>query len=109
MEDDEDVTVDEQRRRRVSSKQPARQSSPEDETSMASSKRQKREATIAAITEEILITVSEERPVLEQVHYFHASIRTTRSKEPIQASRMVEINRWKERGVVERRRVGQRP
>ena len=70
IEEDEDVTVDEQRRRTVTSKQPARQSSPEDETSMASSKRQKREATIAAIKEEILSTVPEERPDLEQVSQF---------------------------------------
>ena len=102
IEEYEDVTVDEQRRRRVTSKQPARQSSPEDETSMASSKRQEREATIAAIKEEILNTVFEERPDLEQVNNFHTSIRTTRSKESIQASRMVEINKWKERGVIER-------
>ena len=101
MEEDEDVTIDE-RRRRVTSNQPARQSSPEDETSMASSTRQRREATIAAIKEEILNTVSEERPDLEQVNYVHASIRTTRSKESIQASRMLEINNWKERGVIER-------
>ena len=97
-----EVAVGEQRRRRLTSKQPAPQTSPEDETSMASSKRLKREATIATVKEEILNTVAEERPDLEQVHNFHASIRTTRSTESIQASRMVEINKWQERGVIER-------
>ena len=84
-----DDEVDEQRRRRVTGKQQlTRQPSHEDEASMASSKRQKREATIAAIKEETLNTVPEERPDLEQVHNFQASIRTTRSTESIRASRM---------------------
>ena len=61
---------------------------------MASSKRQKREATIAAIKGEILSTVPEDRPDLEQMRNFHASIRTARRTESIRASRMVEINKW---------------
>ena len=69
---------------------------------MAVSKRQKREATIAAIKEEILKTVPKERPDLEQAHKSYASIRTARSAESIQASRMVEINKWRERGVEKR-------
>ena len=43
-----------------------------------------------------------ERPELEQAHNFFASIRTLRSPESIHASRMVETNKWRERGVVER-------
>ena len=39
---------------------------------------------------------------MEQAHKFHASIKTTRSPEPIQTSRMVEINKWRGTGVVER-------
>ena len=95
MEDDEmEVAVGEQRRRRrLTCTQPVQQASPEGETSRASSKRLKREATIAAVKEEILNAVREERPDLEQVHNFHASIRTTRSTDSIQASRMVEINK----------------
>ena len=99
----EDDGVDEQRRRRVTGKrQLTRQSSLEDEASMASSKRLRREATIAAIKEEILNTVPEERPDLEQLHNFHASIRKARSTQSIQASRLVEFNKWKERGVIGR-------
>ena len=40
---------------------------------------------------------------LEQAHKCYASIRTLRSPESIHASRMVEIDKWRERGVVERR------
>ena len=69
---------------------------------MPVSKRQKREATIAAIKEEILKTVPEKRLDLEQAHKFHVNIRTARTAESIQASRMVEINEWRERGIVER-------
>ena len=84
MEDDEmDVAVGEQRRRRVTSKQDAQHVSPEGETS----KRQKREATIAAIKEEILHTVPDVRPDLEQVHNFHACIRTTRSHREMESGR----------------------
>ena len=54
----------------MTSKQSARQPSSQDETSMTSSKRQKRETTIATIEEEILSTVPEERPDLEQVSQF---------------------------------------
>ena len=61
----------------------------------------KRETTIAVIKQEILKTV-EERPDLEQTHNFYSSIRTLRSPESIHASRMVEINKWRERGVIER-------
>ena len=60
----------------------------------------KREATIAVIKQKILKTV-EERPDLEQAHNF-TSIRTLRSLESIHASRLVEINKWRERGVIER-------
>ena len=38
-----------------------------------------------------------ERPELEQAHKFYANIRTMRSPESIHASRMVEINKWRER------------
>ena len=58
-------------------------------------------ATIAAIEQEILKAASE-RPDLEEAHKFYASFRTLRSPESIHASRMVEINKWKERGVVEK-------
>ena len=61
----------------------------------------KREATIAVIKQEILKTV-EERPDLEQARKFYSSIRALRSPESIHASRMVEINKWRERGVIER-------
>ena len=94
----EGISTGEQARRRLRSKQPARRSSTDDETV---SKRLKREATIAAIKREILKTAAE-RPDLEQAHKFYASIRTLRSPESIHASRMVEINKWRERGVVER-------
>ena len=99
---DEVKMDDEAVRWRMTGKQHARQSSPDRDTSTASSKRQKRGATIAAIKEEVLKTVPEERPDLEQVHNFHAIIRTARSEESIHASRLVGINKWKERGVVER-------
>ena len=65
------------------------------------SKRLKREATIAAIKQEILKTVAK-RSDLEQARKFNASIRTFKSPESIHASRMVEINKWREKGVVER-------
>ena len=64
-----------------------------------SAKRLKREATLAAIKQEIL-KIATERPDLQQAHKFYASIRTLRSPESIHASRMVEINKWRERGVV---------
>ena len=94
---DDDV-MDEQKRLRMTGKQPERRSLPDDETSMAISKRQKLEATIAAIKEEILKTVPEKRPDLEQAHKFYANIITARSAESIQASRMVEIKKWRGRG-----------
>ena len=50
---------------------------------------------------EILKTATE-RPDLEQAHKFYASIRTLRSPESIHASRMVEVSKWRDRGVVER-------
>ena len=74
------------------SKQPDRRSLKDDETV---SKRLKREATIAAIKQELLKTATG-RPDLEQAHQFHASIRTLRSPDSIHASRMVEINKWRE-------------
>ena len=98
MDQEEGLTADEQARRRLRSKQPARRSLTDDE---AVSKRLKQEATIAAIKQEILKTVAE-RPNLEQAHRFYANIRTMRSPESIHASRMVEINKWRERGVVEK-------
>ena len=101
MDQGEGISAEEQARRRLRSKQPARRSLTGDETV---SKRLKREATIAAIKQEILKTVAE-RPDLEHAHEFYSSIRTLRSPESIhgiQASRMVEINKWRERGVVER-------
>ena len=61
----------------------------------------KRETTIAVIKKKILKTVAE-RPDLEQAHKFYSSIRTLRSPESIHASRMVEINKSREREVVER-------
>ena len=96
MDEEEGISVEEQARRRLRSKQPDRR--PDDETV---SKRLKRETTIATIKQEILKTV-EERPELEQAHKFYSSIRTLRSPESIHASRMVEINKWRERGVIER-------
>ena len=45
---------------------------------------------------------TKQTPDLEQAHKFYSSIRTMKSPEPIHASRMVEINKWRERGVVER-------
>ena len=98
MDQEEGISAEEQARRRLRSKQPARRSLTDDETV---SKRLKREATIAAIKQEILKTVAE-RPDLEHAHKFYSSIRTLRSPESIHASRMVEINKWRERGVVER-------
>ena len=98
MDQEEGISTEEQARRRLRSKQPARRSLTDDETV---SKRLKREATDAAIKQEILKTV-EERPDLEQAHKFYSSIRTLRSPESIHASRMVEINKWRERGVIER-------
>ena len=98
MDQEEGISAEEQARRRLRSKQPDRRS--DDETV---SKRMKREMTIAVIKQEkkILKTV-EERPELEQAHKFYSSIRTLRSPESIHASRMVEINKWRERGVIER-------
>ena len=90
-----DMTVDDLKRRRLKGKQSV-------QSSATTSKSLKREATIAAINDEIFNAVSEERLDLEQAHNFYASIRTTRSIESIRASRMVEINKWKERGVIER-------
>ena len=98
MDQEEGISAEEQARRRLRSKKPARQSLTDDETV---SKRLKREATIAAIKQEIL-KIAAERPDLEQAHKFCASIRTLRSPESIHAWRMVEINKWRERGVVER-------
>ena len=43
-----------------------------------------------------------ERSELEHAHEFYSSIRTLRSLESIQASIMVEFNKWRESGVVER-------
>ena len=51
--------------------------------------------------QEIIKTVPE-RTDLERLNKFYASIRTMRSPESIHASRMLEINKWRERGVVER-------
>ena len=96
MDEEEGISAEEQARRRLRSKQPDRRS---DDGTV--SKRMKRETTIAVIKQEILKTV-EERPELEHAHEFYSSIRTTRSPESIHASRMVEINKWRERGVVER-------
>ena len=96
MDQEEGISAEEQARRRLRSKQPDRR--PDGETV---SKRMKRETTIAAIKQKILKTV-EERPDLEQAHNFYSSIRTLRSPESIHASRMVEINKWRERGVIER-------
>ena len=98
MDQEEGISAEEQARRRLRSKQPDRRSLTDDETV---SKRMKRETTIAVIKQEILKTV-EERPDLEQAHKFYSSIRTLRSPESIHASRMVEINKWRERGVIER-------
>ena len=98
MDQEEGISTEEQARRRLRSKQPARRSLTDDETV---SKRMKRETTIAVIKQEILKTV-QERPDLEHAHEFYSSIRTLRSPESIHASRMVEINKWRERGVVER-------
>ena len=96
MDQEEGISAEEQARRRLRSKQPDRR--PDEETV---SKRMKRETTIAAIKQKILKTV-EERPELEHAHEFYSSIRTLRSPESIHASRMIEINKWRERGVVER-------
>ena len=98
MDQGEGISEEEQARRRLRSKQSAQQMLTDDETV---SKRLKREATIATIKQEVLKTVAE-RLELEHAHEFYSSIRTLRSPESIQASRMVEINKWRERGVVER-------
>ena len=98
MDQEEGISEEEQARRRLRSKQSAQQTLTDDETV---SKRLKREATIATIKQEVLKTVAERRE-LEHAHEFYSSIRTLRSPESIQASRMVEINKWRERGVVER-------
>ena len=98
MDQEEGISTEEQARRRLRSIQPARRSLTDDETV---SKRLKREATIAAIKQETLKTAAE-RPDLEQAHEFFATIRTLRNPESIHATRMVEINKWRERGVVER-------
>ena len=98
MDQEEGISAEEQARRRLRSNQPDRRSLTDDEKV---SKRMKRETTIAVIKQEILKTV-EERPDLEQAHKFFSSIRTLRSPESIHASRMVEINKWRERGVIER-------
>ena len=91
MDEDEGIAADQEARRRLRSTQPARRPLTDDE---AVSKRLKREATIAVIKQEILKTVPEGRPDLEQAHKYSASIRTTRSPESFKKSR--------ERGVVER-------
>ena len=39
---------------------------------------------------------------MEHAHEFNSNTRTLSSPESIKASRMVEINKWRERGVVER-------
>ena len=98
---DDDV-MDEQKRRRMTGKQSERRSLTHDEASMAVSKRQKREAKISAIEEEILNTVPEKIPDVEQAHKIYGNIRPAQRAMSIQASRMVEINKWRERGVVER-------
>ena len=96
IDQEEDISADEQARQRLRSKQPARRSLTDDE---AVTKRLKREATIAAIKQEIL-KMETERAEMEQAHKFYSNIRTMRSPESIHASRMVEINKWRERGVV---------
>ena len=96
--DQEEGISEEEEARRLRSKQSAKQTLTDDGTV---SKRLKQEATIATIKQEVLKTVAE-RPELEQVHDFYSSIRTLRSPESIQTSRMVEIYKWRERGVVER-------
>ena len=90
MDQEEGISAEEQARRRLRSKQPDRRS--DDETV---SKRMKRETTIVVIKKEILKTV-------EERHKFYSRIRILRSPESIHASRMVEINKWRERGVIER-------
>ena len=99
MDQEEGISAEEQARRRLRSKQPARRSLTDGE---AVSKQLKRKATLAAIKQEILKAATE-RPDLEQAHKFYANVRTMRSTKLIHASRMVEINKWRERGVVERR------
>ena len=93
MDQEEGISEEEQARRRLRSKQSAQQTLTDDETV---SKRLKRKATIATIKQEVLKTVAE-RPELEHAHEFYSSIMTLRSLESIQASRMVEINKWRER------------
>ena len=105
MDQEEGISAEEQARRRLRRKQPARRFFTDDE---AFSKRLKREATIAAIKQEMLKAATE-RPDLEQTHKFYASIRTLRSPDSIHASRMVEINKWREseellKGGVEKQR-----
>ena len=94
MDQEEGNSAEEQARRRLRSTQPDRLSLTFDATV---SKRMKRETTIAVIK-----TRGSEKPDLEQSHKFYSSIRTLRSPESIHASRMVEINKWRERGVIER-------
>ena len=96
MDQEEGISAEEQVRRRLRSKQPARRLLTDDE---AVSKRLKREATSAAVKEEILKAATE-RPDLEQSHNFYASIRALRSRESIHASRMVEINKRREREML---------
>ena len=103
MDQDEGISEEEQARRRLRSRQSVQQMLTDDETV---SKRLKREATIATIKQEVLKTVAE-RLELEHAHEFCSSIRTLRSPESIHASRMVEINKWREEllkgGVVKQR------
>ena len=99
MDQEEGISAKEQARRRLRSKQPSRRSLTDDE---AVTKRLKREATIAAIKQAIFKTATE-RPEMEQAHKFYANISTMRSPESTHASRIVEINKWREGGVVEMR------
>ena len=100
MDQEEGISAEEQAQRRLRSKQPARRSLTDDATV---SKRLKREATIVAIKQEILKTADREARFGTGTQNSTASIRTMKSPQSIHASRMVEINKWRERGVVERR------
>ena len=98
MDQEEGISAEEQARRRLRSKQPARRTLTDDETV---SKRLKREATIAAIkTRDFQNCCREARfGTSTQILFKHQNIAESRVDSCI---KMVEINKWRERGVVER-------
>ena len=93
MDQEEGFSADEHARRRLRSKQPAQRSLTDDGGY---------EETEARSDKQEILKTDTERPEMEQAHKFYANMRTMRSSQSIHASRMVEINKWRERGVAER-------